>query len=98
MSYRVVFRRAAIREFEEAALWYDAQRRGLGEEFIYEIEQSLSSAASAPLRYPLVFGDVRRTVARRFPYSIYFRIRSDSMVVLAVFHGRRNPAIWHRRP
>ncbi len=97
MSYRVVFRRAAIREFEEAALWYDAQRRGLGEEFIYEIEQSLSSAASAPLRYPLVFGDVRRTVARRFPYSIYFRIRSDSMVVLAVFHGRRNPAIWHRR-
>ena len=97
MSYRVAFRRAAIREFEEAALWYDAQRRGLGEEFIYEIEQSLSSAASAPLRYPLVFGDVRRTVARRFPYSIYFRIRSDSMVVLAVFHGRRNPAIWHRR-
>ncbi len=97
MSYRVAFRRAAIREFEEAALWYDGQRRGLGEEFIYEIEQSLSSAASAPLRYPLVFGDVRRTVARRFPYSIYFRIRSDSMVVLAVFHGRRNPAIWHRR-
>ena len=33
----------------------------------------------------------------RFPYSVYFRVRRNSMVVLAVFHGRRNPAVWQRR-
>lgn len=97
MTLRIVFRRAAKSEFEDAAVWYDKQRPGLGEEFIIEIEESLASAVAAPLRYPLVFGDIRRTVARRFPFSVYFRVRSDTVVVLAVFHGRRNPTIWQRR-
>ena len=55
------------------------------------------NAAAAPQRYPIVFGDVRRAVARRFPFSIFFRVRKDKLIVLAVFHGRRNPAVWLRR-
>ena len=97
MTLRIVFRRAAKSEFEDAAAWCDEQRFGLGEEFIVEIEQAIANAAAAPQRYPIVFGDIRRTVARRFPFSVYFRVRSDAMVVLAVFHGRRNPTIWQRR-
>jgi hypothetical protein len=42
MTLRVVFRRAAKDEFERAAVWYDEQRSGLGEEFIHEIEQAVS--------------------------------------------------------
>lgn len=97
MTLRIVFRRAARSEFEDAAVRYDERRSGLGEEFMLEIEQAIANAASAPQRLPVVFGDIRRTVARRFPYSVYFRIRSNALVVLAVFHGRRNPAIWQRR-
>lgn len=97
MTLRIVFRPAAYSEFEAAAIRYDRQRRGLGEEFIFDIEQSLSRAATAPQRCPIVFGDIRRAVARRFPYAVYFRVRGDAMVVLAVFHGRRNPTIWQRR-
>ena len=97
MTLRIVFRRAAKSEFEDAAVRYDEQRLGLGDEFAIEIEQAVARAAAAAERYPVVFGDIRRTVARRFPFSVYFRIRRDSMVVLAVFHGRRNPAIWQRR-
>lgn len=97
MTLRVAFRRAAQTEFEAAAVWYDSQQTGLGEEFILEIEQALASAAASPQRYPIVFGDIRRAVARRFPFAVYFRIRSDALIVLAVFHGRRNPAVWQRR-
>ena len=97
MTLRVVFRRAAKSEFEDAAIRYDEQRAGLGEEFVVEMEQAITRAATAPERYPVVYGDIRRTVARRFPYSVYFRVRGDSMVVLAIFHGRRDPAIWQRR-
>jgi plasmid stabilization system protein ParE len=97
MTLRIVFRRAAKSEFEDAAVWYDEQRTGLGEEFIIEIEQAVANAAAAPQRYPVVFGDIRRTVARRFPFSVYFRVRRNDLVVLAVFHGRRNPIVWQRR-
>jgi plasmid stabilization system protein ParE len=97
MTLRVVFRRAAKREFDDAADRYDEQRPGLGEEFTFEIDQAVAKAAASPELYPIVFGDVRRTAARRFPFSVYFRVRRDSMVVLSVFHGRRNPAVWQRR-
>jgi plasmid stabilization system protein ParE len=97
MTLRVVFRRAAKGEFEDAAVWYDGQRPGLGEEFIHEIDQAVTQAAATPQRYPVVFGDIRRTVARRFPFAIYFRVRAEALIVLAVFHGRRNPIVWRRR-
>ena len=97
MTLRIVFRSPARREFDEAADRYDEQRPGLGEEFIGEIDQAVAYAAANPRRYPLVFGDVRRAVARRFPYCVYFRVRGDAVVILAVFHGRRNPAVWQRR-
>ncbi len=97
MTIRVVYRRAAKVEFEDAAVWYDERRPGLGEEFIHEIEQAVAQAAAAPSRYPIVLRDIRRTVTRRFPYSIYFRMRGDALIVLAVFHGRRNPLAWQRR-
>jgi plasmid stabilization system protein ParE len=97
MSLRVVFRRAARDEFESAATWYEEQRRGLGEEFVLEIGEAIERAAEHPERYSAVFGNVRRTVARRFPHAVYFRQRQTALVILAVFHGRRDPAIWMRR-
>lgn len=97
MSLRVVFHAAAQMEFEKAAIWYNQQRPGLGEEFLQEIDDLVSRAAAHPERYPIVAGDVRKAVARRFPYSVFFRTRADALVVLAVFHGRRHPEIWRRR-
>jgi hypothetical protein len=33
MTYEVVFRRAAQREYADAVLWYEERRAGLGAEF-----------------------------------------------------------------
>lgn len=97
MSQRVVFRRAAKIELEDAAAWYEDRRHGLGDEFLNEVGEAIDRAVNYPERHPLVFGDVRRTVLRRFPYAVYFRQRDQALVILAVFHGRRNPLIWKRR-
>jgi plasmid stabilization system protein ParE len=97
MSLRVVFRRAAKDELEEATAWYEDRRRGLGEEFLNEIGEAIERAATNPERHPLVFGDVRRTELRRFPCAVYFRQREQALVILAVFHARRYPLVWKRR-
>lgn len=55
MSLRVVFRRAAKDELEEAAAWYEDRRRGLGDEFLNEIGEAVERAANHPERHPLVF-------------------------------------------
>lgn len=97
MTLRPVFRRAARLEYEEAAIWYESQRPGLGGEFVAELERALLQACETPQRFPVMLQDARRVYLRRFPYSIFFRIREDRLVVLAVFHARRNPMVWRER-
>lgn len=97
MTLPVTFTAAARAEFIEAAAWYEAKRPGLGGDFIARIDQCVRRIAEQPTRYPVVHNGIRRIVAVRFPYSVYFLVENRQLVVLAVFHGRRDPAIWQRR-
>jgi plasmid stabilization system protein ParE len=97
MTQPIAFHRAASAEFIEATSWYDGKRLGLGLEFIAEIERCISLASINPLQFAIVKEGIRRVVANRFPYSVYFRDDKSRIVVLAVFHGSRDPAIWQSR-
>ena len=97
MSLAITFHRAASAEFIEASAWYESKRFGLSLEFMTEIERCVSLASKNPLQFAVVREDIRRVVAHRFPYSVYFRAERQRIVVLAVFHGNRDPAIWQVR-
>jgi toxin ParE1/3/4 len=97
MSLRIVFRQAAKDELADAAAWYEERREDLGVEFLAEVGEAVQKAAENPQRYPAGLRDVRRTACRHFPYTVYLRTRAHSLVVLAVFHARRDPAVWQRR-
>jgi len=45
MTLRVAFLHAARRDFEDAALWYEERRSGLGPEFRAEVDAAVSSSA-----------------------------------------------------
>ena len=97
MSLPINFHRSASAEFIEATVWYESKRVGLALEFMAEIDRSVTLASEHPLQYAIVREDIRRVVAKRFPYSIYFRAEKHRIVVLAVFQGNRDPAIWQAR-
>lgn len=97
MTLAVAFRRAARGEFLAAAARYESQHPNLGAEFIEEIERGVAAAAEQPQMYAIVHKNVRRVTVKRFPFSIYFQAESRRIVVLAVFHGSRDPAIWQGR-
>jgi plasmid stabilization system protein ParE len=79
--------RKAKREFDDAISWYQDRREGLGREFSVAVEQQLEKLVLSPNHR----GDVRRAVLQRFPYSIHFIVENDRIVVLAIFHARRDP-------
>lgn len=97
MTLAVVFWHAARHEFEKAALWYEERRPGLGLEFAAEINSAINLMAENPERFPVMHRDIRCVRARRFPYSVFFRPESRRIVVLAVFHARRDPSVWKQR-
>jgi len=92
-----IVRPAAAADIDEAFLWYQTQRPGLGHEFLAAADTLIDAIAEHPLRYPVVRRNIRRALLRRFPYAIYFRIYDDVIVVVACMHGRRNPRRWQVR-
>jgi toxin ParE1/3/4 len=97
MSLLISFGRAARAEFIEAAAWYEIRHPNLGVEFIAEIDRCVALAAEQPQRFAIVHSGIRRVVAERFPYSVYYKAEAHRIVVLSVFHVSRNPSIWQLR-
>ncbi len=97
MNLPVVLRDEAQVEFDKAFDWYDAQRAGLGAEFVAEVQRAFDRIETNPLMHRVVFADIRKAAVRRFPYSVFYRPHPDRLEVIAVFHSSRDPSIWQGR-
>ncbi len=97
MNWSLVFHPAVYDEVDEAYRWYEHQRTGLGDDFLAAIEAVYNHLQTTPEVHQLVYKDIRRTLARRFPYVIYYRLHPDRVEVVSVHHSRRDPARWQAR-
>lgn len=93
----VLVRPAAAADIEEAFLWYEGQRVGLGLEFRSELEATIDRVAANPQLYQVVHRNTRRALLRRFPYGVLYRAYPEAIIVVAVMHGRRAPKRWQSR-
>lgn len=92
-----IFRPAAASDVEDAYQWDEHQRRGLGDEFLSALSTAIQSVLEYPERFPVVYRQMRRINLRRFPYSLFYRIYNDEIIVVACMHGRRDPRRWRFR-
>ena len=99
MSRRLILRDEAGRDITEAALWYDERETGLGMEFTLEIRDAIHRSVENPRHYLRLRQrpEVRRVLARRFPYRIFYIVREDAIIVFAVIHAARHERHWRKR-
>ena len=94
MAYRLKFSGRAVREIGEAFNWYEEQSKGLGSEFELAFELQLKRLEQVPLLYTEIIPGVRRTLLPRFPYGVFYAVKSDLVHVLAVIHNSRSQRRW----
>ncbi|MBL8793398.1 MAG: type II toxin-antitoxin system RelE/ParE family toxin [Planctomycetia bacterium] len=97
MSLAVVLTPEAQIDYDEAFDWYESKRRGLGVRFAGAVERAFNAIAAMPNMHAVVYRNLRSAVVRRFPYVIYYRVEPNQLVVVSVFHSRRDPSIWQKR-
>jgi plasmid stabilization system protein ParE len=61
------------------------------------VERVLDLIAESPGAFPLVGAVVHRSLVRRFPYAVYYRVDEGFIDVIACLHTRRSPSIWRSR-
>lgn len=90
MKRRVRIRPKAQQDIEQAMLWYEQQREGLGGEFLADLRITFDKVAAFPEAFITEYRTARRAILDRFPYKVYFVLGQDKVVmVIAVLHARQ---------
>jgi plasmid stabilization system protein ParE len=97
MSLPLVFQAGVRDEIDEAYVWYEAQRQGLGEDFLAALQLVFDRIEQDPEIHAPIYHAIRHSRVKRFPYAVYYRLEANRIVVIAVHHGKRDPGDWRSR-
>lgn len=84
-------------EFIESATRYESEVPGLGERFGRSVREALELLLANPEIGSPLSDELRSFVVGSFPYSIIYAAHGNSLFVLAVAHGSREPGYWKSR-
>ncbi|MFH1962018.1 MAG: type II toxin-antitoxin system RelE/ParE family toxin [bacterium] len=84
-------------ELENARVWYEEQAKGLGTEFLGEVEHAVNLISQYPNTWSPYYEGTRRFLLHRFPFAIVYRYERDRIRVFALMHLRQRPGYWRHR-
>ena len=92
-----VFHLKAEEEFNEAIDYYEGIELGLGVDFSFEVNEAIQRAVFLPKAWPVLEGDIRRSLVKRFPYGVLYSEEQEGIYIVAVMHLHRHPDYWKHR-
>lgn len=97
MSYTLIILPSVLEELTQAL--HDWNRFHAGRDLLAELVTVFGQIRERPRRYPIAYAQVHRALTKRFHFSIFFEIIEErtEIVILAVLHQRRDPALWPKR-
>jgi len=97
MSRGARFRPLAQAEFDESTERYARVDLNLARRFAFAVRDMVALIADTPDRFPILEDDIRQAIVPGFPYSIYYRLRNETVVIIALYHHSRDPDGWRSR-
>ena len=92
-NYSAIISSRAQKEMIKSFDWYEQQKNGLGDRFINDVLDRISSIEQNPELYTSTFKSYRETSITMFPFIIVYRIfkRKKIIQIVSVFHTSQNP-------
>jgi len=94
---RFAFHPEALAEFEGATRYYAAIQNDLAQRFVSSVEIAVGKLTEQPLAFAIMEQDVRRCLARVFPYAVLYTVETDYILIVAVMHCHQEPDYWRQR-
>ena len=77
MKYKLVIIPEAEEDLSDAFEWYENKRKGLGHDFLLQMDAGLRLIERNPRLFAKQYKGVRSYLIKRFPYKVFYRIESD---------------------
>jgi len=94
---KVIVLPQAADEFDDAVAHYDDKQPGLGQRFRDEVDGHVQWIVGHPEIPRLRSGGYRRVNLKIFPHYIAYLQLGETVWVLAIAHGHREPEYWINR-
>lgn len=90
-------RSEARSEINAAFEWYFQRSPIAADAFLAEIAVVLKRITAHPKLHPSFTQNTRRAVLDKFPYSVIFQEKNETILVIAVAHAKRRFNYWAQR-
>ncbi len=94
---RVEFHPDALREVEDAQASYEARSVIAASAFLRKLSLAIQRVREALDSHAVAEAGTRRLLLDRFPFTIYYRLVKEAVIVAAVAHQTRRPGYWSTR-
>ena len=97
MTLQLIVSREARADIAEAVAWLRDRSPDLPDRFRAELEGIYESVLEHPEMYPAVYRRFHRALLRKFPYSVFYVVLPDAILIAGVVHQARDESTWKRR-
>ena len=89
MTLDLIFRSKAEYDLDDIKVYYDNISPNLTNRFFIEFYKVIEHIKQTPLLYQIRHRDTHIATLHRFPYSIHYQIKKDTVIILRVLHSSR---------
>jgi ParE toxin of type II toxin-antitoxin system, parDE len=97
MIYRIIFGANVESDLTEAFDYYEQQVFGLGSEFLLAVDAAIHAIKRNPNHFRQVYNTQRKANLKRFPFGVFFIVKKQIVIILAIIHLTRDPMVWKSR-
>lgn len=94
---QVILTQKAEKNYINSFVYYQKQQKGLGLRFENEVDEMLDAISNHPLLFQRKYKHYREAVLKVFPFVIVYEINLNIVVVMDIFHVKRNPGKKNKR-
>jgi len=91
MNYPVKILPEALKDLEEALVFYESVSIKVKDKFLNELDKLIKLIADFPEIFPAKRKHYREALMKKFPFVIIYTFDGTQVTVYAVFHVRRAP-------
>lgn len=94
MGFKLILLPRALKEIDDALIWYENRQHGLGEKLMFEVEEEFQRISNNPMLFPISHEgktNYRKAVLPKFPYIVIFSVSTETILVHSFFHTHLNP-------
>ena len=100
MSYKYEFHAEVAEVYNEAYVWYESQKKGLGDRFLAFVRKKMDQIAVSPEHYgKKINKDYREAKVDVFPYLIVYKVYVQDKIVFvnSIHNTKKHPSKKYRK-